>query len=82
MEKVRAAPLNDSPLMNLSPEHLRWRDSGAILWEASLLLSQGRESQADARAAESLALLPPELRDLIGGTPRPDADEGTPPRTR
>jgi spermidine synthase len=82
MEKVRAAPLNNSPLMNLSPEHLRWRDSGAILWEASLLLSQGRESQADARAAESLAMLPPELRDLIGGATRPETNEGTPPHTR
>jgi spermidine synthase len=83
MEKVRAAPINNSPLMHLSPDHLRWRDSGAILWEASLLLNQGRESQADARAAESLALLPTELRDIIGGaTTRPAANEGTPPRTR
>ncbi|HVF43992.1 MAG TPA: fused MFS/spermidine synthase [Pyrinomonadaceae bacterium] len=84
MEKVRAAPLGDSPLRNLTPEHQRFREAGAILWEASLLLSQGREAQADALAADALAALPAELRDIIGGPARHDADEPThtPPRTR
>jgi spermidine synthase len=68
MEKVRAVPLEGSPLRNLTPEHQRLRESGAILWEASLLLSQGREAQADALAADALAVLPAELRDIIGGT--------------
>jgi spermidine synthase len=82
-EKVRAAPLGDSPLKNLTPEHLRLRESGALLWEASLLLSQGREAQADSLAARSLSTLPAELRDIIGGTTtRPDPHEATPPRER
>ena len=67
MEKVRAAPAGGSPLQNLTPEHQRLRESGAILWEASLLLNQGREAQADALAADALAALPAELRDIIGG---------------
>ena len=72
MEKVRAAPVDNSPLKNLTPEHLRFRESGAILWEASLLLNRGRDAQADALAADALAALPPELRDIIGGPARPD----------
>lgn len=71
MEKVRAAPVNNSPLQNLTPEHQRLRESGAILWEASLLLNQGRDAQADALAADALAALPAELREIIGGPTRP-----------
>lgn len=82
MEQVRAAPVNNSPLQNLTPEHQRFRESGAILWEASLLLTQGREAQADALAADALAALPPELRDIIGGPARHDADEPTPTHAR
>lgn len=82
MEKVRAAPVNNSPLQNLTPEHQRLRESGAILWEASLLLSQGRDAQADALAADALAVLPAELRDIIGGPARRDADEPAPAHAR
>lgn len=82
MEKVRAAPVDDSPLKNLTPQHQRLRESGAILWEASLLLNQGRDAQADALAADALAALPPELRDIIGGPAHPDSNQGAPPRTR
>jgi spermidine synthase len=71
MEKVRAHPIHDSPLKNLSPEHLDWRAAGATLWEASLLLHAGREEEANRRAAEGMTLLPGELRDVFtGATPR------------
>jgi spermidine synthase len=70
MERVRARPADGSPLSNLSPEHLAWRDAGAALWGAALLLHAGREEEADRRAAESLSSLPEELRKVIaGGTP-------------
>jgi spermidine synthase len=67
MEKVRARPIHDSPLKNLSPEHLEWRAAGASLWEASLLLHAGREEEANRRAAQGLALLPDELREVFTG---------------
>lgn len=82
MEKVRAAPLDDSPLKNLTPEQQRLRESGAILWEASLLLNQGREAQADALAADALAALPHELRDIIGGPTHPDPEGPVPSHAR
>jgi hypothetical protein len=82
MEEVRAAPVEGSPLGSLTPEHKRLRESGAMLWEASLLLTRGREAQADALAAESLSTLTPELRDVIGGAARTDANEGASPRAR
>lgn len=71
MEKVRARPVAGSPLERLSPEHLKWRQSGAILWEASMLLSAGREDEANARAAEALASVPEGLRGVIAG-PSPE----------
>jgi spermidine synthase len=67
MERVRAHPISDSPLKNLNPEHLKWRDAGAILWEASMLLNTGREEEANGRAAQGLSLLPHELRGVIAG---------------
>jgi spermidine synthase len=82
MEKVRAAPVEGSPLGAITPEHRSLRESGAMLYEASLLLTRGREAQADALAAQSLSKLPPELRDIIGGGARTDADEGARPRAR
>lgn len=67
MEKVRANPTGDSPLKNLPPEHLKWREAGAILWEASMLLDAGQEEKANKRAEQGLALLPVELRGVIAG---------------
>jgi hypothetical protein len=67
MEKVRTHPVHDSPLKNLSPEHLNWRAAGATLWEASLLLHAEREEEANRRATKGLALLPDELRDMFTG---------------
>lgn len=67
MERVRAHPVNDSPLARLSPEQLKWRDGGAMLWEASMLLNAGREREANERAAQALALLPNELQAVIRG---------------
>jgi spermidine synthase len=68
MNEVEAQPISDdSPLKTLSPEHLKWRAAGATLWEASLLLNAGREEEANRRAAEGLALLPDELRDVFAG---------------
>jgi spermidine synthase len=64
-ERVRTLPLNGSPLSALSPEHLAWRDAGAGLWGASLLLQEGREEEANRRAAESLSSLPEELQSVI-----------------
>lgn len=82
MEKVRAAPVDNSPLQNLAPEQQRIRESGAILWEASLLLNQGREAQADALAADALSALPDELREIIGGPTHHDDDGAAPTRAR
>lgn len=67
MERVRARPLSGSPLEHLSPEQLKCRESGAILWEASMLLNAGREEEANERAAKALTLLPDELRAVIRG---------------
>ncbi|HEX8634166.1 MAG TPA: fused MFS/spermidine synthase [Pyrinomonadaceae bacterium] len=71
MERVRAHPVNNSPLARLSPEQLTWRDSGAILWEASMLLSAGREEEANRRAAQALSSLPNELQAVIRGETSP-----------
>jgi hypothetical protein len=67
MEKIRANDINGSPLRTLSPEQLRWRQSGGILWEASMLLHAGKEEEANKRAAEGLTFLPAELRRVIAG---------------
>jgi len=72
MERVRARAVSGSPLSNMGPEHLAWRDAGAGLWRASLLLQAGNEDEANRRAAESLSLLPGELRKVIDeGAPAP-----------
>jgi hypothetical protein len=67
MERVRVRHADGSLLSNLSREHLAWRDAGAGLWGAALLLHAGREEEADRRAAESLSSLPEELRKVIAG---------------
>jgi spermidine synthase len=67
MERIRARPVGGSPLANLGREHLAWRDAGAGLWGAALLLQAGREEEANRRAAESLSSLPSELREVIAG---------------
>jgi Flp pilus assembly protein TadD len=46
---------------------LRWREGGAILWQAAMLLHQGREDEANRRAEEAFALFPDELRIAING---------------
>ncbi len=67
MEKTRLASLAGSPLENLDQRHIQWRDAGAKLWFASLTLHQGNQVLANRIAAESLALVPPQLRIVING---------------
>lgn len=67
MERIRQAPWSDSALARLDGDHQRWCRAGAMLWYASLVLHQGRQTEANQRAAESLALLPDELRRVING---------------
>lgn len=67
MERTRAGGLAGSVLTNLTPDHLRWRDAGQRLWQASLLLHQGSEEEANRRAAEAIASFPEDLRTAING---------------
>lgn len=67
MERTRQAPLEGSVLSQLDEAHQRWREAGAMLWQASMLLHQGHEEEANRRAAEGIAMLPPELRSVLGG---------------
>jgi len=74
---MRDLPLDESPLAHLDAEHLRWRDAGALLWEASMLSAEGREEEARAQARRALAALPAHLRTAIFG--RETAGTAAPP---
>ena len=67
LEKIRTAPLSGSMLSSLPEDRLRWRDGGAMLWHASVLLHQGREAAANELAGQAFELFPEELRMALNG---------------
>ncbi len=71
LEKVRNKPLQHSPVEAVNEVRLLWRQAGARLAGASLLLAEGKKAAADAVTAEALRSLPPELHRafLMGDQP-------------
>ncbi len=83
LDRVRDAPLKGSVLENLDYTRSRWRDSGAGLWQAALLLDQGHEEEANKQAARSISSLPFELQAVIsGGAKLKTTEEGAVPAPR
>ena len=83
LDRVRDAPLKGSVLENLDSTRSRWRDSGAGLWQAALLLDQGHEEEANRQAARSVSSLPFELQAVIsGGAKLKTTEEGAVPAPR
>lgn len=66
-EEMRTQDLQGSLLEQLDADHLRWRDAGGELWEASILAAEGRDEEAQARALETLATLPASLQNAVLG---------------
>lgn len=68
-DEVRAAPITGGALANLGTLPLYWRDGGAAIWEASLLITEGRDEEGNHRAMEGLEMMPTELQKAITGEP-------------
>lgn len=69
LDALLDAPLVDTPLERLGPAHLRWRQAGAAIWSASLLVLQGRDAEADALGEGAIATFPPALQRALGRSP-------------
>ena len=68
LEKIRKQPLTGVPLQNTTPEVLRWREAGARIAEASLLLSEGKIPEGEAMMQRAVATLPAEVQSgLLAG---------------
>jgi spermidine synthase len=63
------APVAGTPLERLDAAHLRWRQAGAGIWNASLLELEGRHAEADALGEASIARFPAALQRALGRTP-------------
>ncbi len=73
--ELRARP-QGSALAQLDPEHLRWQDAGAGLWEASVVAAEGNRGRAQAKAMESFAALPASLQAAVLGAPLQPSSAG------
>ena len=62
LEEHATRPLSGSALERLSTVHLQWRDAGAQMAAASLLLSEGRRAEANSTLNAAVENLPPEIR--------------------
>ncbi|MBI2926970.1 MAG: hypothetical protein HYY24_14845 [Verrucomicrobia bacterium] len=71
LENVRGKSLQHSPVEALGEPRLLWRQAGTRLAGASLLLAEGKKAAADARTAEALRNLPPQIHRafLMGDQP-------------
>jgi hypothetical protein len=67
--EISKQSLRGSPLARLDAERLRWRDAGARFREATLLVAEGKE--AEAQMQEAAASLPPEVQNALLGTNAP-----------
>jgi spermidine synthase len=67
--EISKQSLEGSPLARLDAERLRWRDAGARLREATLLMAEGK--QAEAQMQEAAAALPPKVQQALLGTNGP-----------
>jgi spermidine synthase len=67
--EISKQSLEASPLARLGAERLRWRDAGARLREATLLMAEGK--QAETQMQEAAAALPPEVQRALLGTNAP-----------
>jgi spermidine synthase len=69
--EISRQSLASSPLARLDAQQLRWRDAGARLRQATLLMAEGK--QAEAQMQEAAAGLPPEVQKALLGNnaPRP-----------
>lgn len=65
--ELRARPLAGTPLARLGAQHLQWRDAGAGLCEASLLLAEGKEDAAKAMMQKTAAQVPAGIHDALFG---------------
>lgn len=64
-EQLRGAPLDGTPLGAMGGDERAWREAGAALWQASLLVQEGQGAAARVRAIETLERLPTPLRDAV-----------------
>jgi len=64
---LRARPLAGTPLAQLSPDQLQWRDAGTKLAAISILTQEGHHREAEALHKEAISGLPPEIRPAFGG---------------
>ena len=64
---LRARPIAGTPLALLDAQHVQWRNAGAGLCEASLLLAEGKKDAANAMMQKAEAQLPAEIRGALFG---------------
>jgi spermidine synthase len=67
--EISKQSIEGSPLARLVAEHLRWRDAGTRLREATLLVGEGKE--AEAQMQEAAAALPSKIQQALLGTNAP-----------
>ncbi|MEK7676862.1 MAG: fused MFS/spermidine synthase [Verrucomicrobiota bacterium] len=72
LNQVRSRTLAATPLARLEPAHLQWREAGAQLSAASILMAEGNHGAADALLKQTVLALPPEIRSAFAG-PAPHA---------
>jgi hypothetical protein len=62
---VRASSCAGTPLESVTDLQNAWRESGAGIARASLLLSAGQRAEASALIQRSVAMLPPEVQKAL-----------------
>ena len=68
LARIRKQPLTGAALQQMTSEVLRWREAGAGIAEASLLLSEGKSSEGEAAMRRAVAALPAAVQSgLMGG---------------
>ncbi len=70
LSKIRAEPLKGFHTVKLQPQQLEWRDAGAQMSEASLLVAEGKSASADELLRAAVNRLPLEVRRAFA--PEPD----------
>jgi spermidine synthase len=67
LTRLRVRPLAGTPLTRLGAQQLQWRDAGASLCEASLLLAEGKEDAAKALMQKTAEQVPAEIHGALFG---------------
>ncbi|HKS38597.1 MAG TPA: fused MFS/spermidine synthase [Verrucomicrobiae bacterium] len=67
LNELRGRPLAGTPLARLDAQHRQWRDAGAGLSEASLLLAEGKGDAANAMMQKTAAQVPAGIHNALFG---------------